>query len=47
MARNVDVKLQWVPSYIGLKGNDEDDILYKRGLDLDVLPCYLRISTEM
>ncbi|XP_026321603.1 fatty-acid amide hydrolase 2-like [Hyposmocoma kahamanoa] len=41
---NVQLKLQWIPSHVGLKGNEEADILAKRGItegqEMNILPCY-------
>lgn len=47
---NINLRLQWVPSHIGLKGNEEADRLAKLatkdGLDISILPNYTEVVTK-
>ncbi|CAK1599200.1 unnamed protein product [Parnassius mnemosyne] len=49
-SRYINIKLQWVPSHIGLKGNEEADLLAKaaitHGIELNILPIYTEILTK-
>lgn len=40
LARNVDLKLQWILSHIGMKGNDEADIRAERAITGQVVNNY-------
>lgn len=50
LRNNVHIVLQWVPSHIGLKGNEEADRLAKRaaisGLQIYILPIYSEILSQ-
>ena len=37
-SQNKSVILAWIPSHVGIKGNEKVDILAKEALDLDITP---------